>query len=77
MVQVVNLPSVDDPKGMNVTLRGLLPTGIEMRNVGLVSGRWFQAGHREVVVGKSIAKRYPDAQLGRSLRFGRGDWQIV
>jgi putative ABC transport system permease protein len=77
MVQVVNLPSVDDPKGMNVTLRGLLPTGIEMRNVRLVSGCWFQAGHREVVVGKSIAKRYPDAQLGRSLRFGRGDWQIV
>ena len=77
MVQVVNLPSVDDPKGMNVTLRGLLPVGIEMRNVRLVSGRWFQAGHREIVVGKSIAKRYPDAQLGRGLRFGQGDWQIV
>jgi putative ABC transport system permease protein len=77
MVQVVNLPSVDDPKGMNVTLRGLLPTGIEMRNVRLVSGRWFQAGHREIVVGKSVAKRYPDAQLGHSLHFGRGDWQIV
>jgi putative ABC transport system permease protein len=77
MVQVVNLPSVDDPKGMNVTLRGLLPTGIEMRNVRLVSGPWFQAGHREIVVGKSVAKRYPDAQLGHSLHFGRGDWQIV
>ena len=77
MNQVINLPSVDDPKGMNVTLRGLLPTGIAMRNVHLVTGRWFQAGHREIVVGKSIAQRYPDAQLGRQLRFGRGDWQIV
>jgi putative ABC transport system permease protein len=48
-----------------------------MRNVRLVSGRWFQAGHREIVVGKSVAKRYPDAQLGHSLHFGRGDWQIV
>jgi putative ABC transport system permease protein len=77
MVQVINLPSVDDPKGMNVTLRGLLQVGISMRNVHLVSGRWFQAGRREIVVGKSIAQRYPDAQLGRHLRFGKGDWAIV
>ena len=77
MVQVINLPSVDDPKGMNVTLRGLLPTGIAMRSVHLAAGRWFQAGHREIVVGKSIAQRYPDAQLGRQLHFGRGAWQIV
>jgi putative ABC transport system permease protein len=77
MVQVINLPSVDNPKGMNVTLRGLPPVGIEMRNVRLVSGRWFEAGQREVVVGKSVAKRYPRAQLGGHLRFGRGDWVIV
>lgn len=77
MVQVINLPSVDDPKGMNVTLRGLLSTGIALRNVHLVAGRWFQPGHREIVVGKSIAQRYPDAQLNRQLRFGRGVWQIV
>lgn len=77
MVQVINLPSVDDPKGMNVTLRGLLPVGIAMRNVHLASGRWFQAGHREIVVGKSIAQRYPDTQLGRHLRFGKGDWLVV
>jgi putative ABC transport system permease protein len=77
MVQVINLPSVDDPKGMNVTLRGLLPVGIAMRNVHLASGRWYQAGHREIVAGKSVAQRYPDAQLGRHLRFGKGDWLIV
>jgi putative ABC transport system permease protein len=77
MVQVVNLPSVDDPNGMNVTLRGLLPAGIRMRKVRLVTGRWFQPGHREIVVGKSVARRYPGAQLGRSLHFGRGDWKIV
>jgi putative ABC transport system permease protein len=77
MTQVINLPSVDDPKGMNVTLRGLLPTGIAMRSVHLTKGRWFQAGQREIVAGKSIAQRYPDAQFGHQLHFGRGDWQIV
>jgi putative ABC transport system permease protein len=77
MTQVINLPSVDDPKGMNVTLRGLLPAGIAMRSVHLAKGRWFQAGQREIVAGKSIAQRYPDAQFGHHLHFGRGDWQIV
>src|SRR5215471_20758464 len=33
MITVINLPSVDSPTGMNVTLRGLSPAGVEMRNV--------------------------------------------
>ena len=78
MVTVINLPSVDSPEGMNVTLRGILPLGIKMRDgLKLQAGRWFQAGQREVVVGKSIARRYPGAQLGKKPRFGRGDWEVV
>jgi len=71
------LPSVDSPNGMNVTLRGLARAGIDMREVSIEQGRWFQTGHREVVVGKSVAKRYPNAQPGKSLRFGRGEWEVV
>jgi len=78
MVTVINLPSVDSPAGMNVTLRGLLPMGIKMRdNLKLQDGRWFRAGQREVVVGKSVAKRYLGARLGQKLRFGRGEWEVV
>ena len=78
MVTVINLPSVDSPTGMNVTTRGILPIGIKMRDdLKLKDGRWFQAGRREVVVGKSIAKRYPGAQMGKKLRFGRGEWEVV
>jgi ABC-type antimicrobial peptide transport system permease subunit len=78
MVTVINLPSVDSPDGMNVTLRGILPVGVKMRDgLKLQDGRWFQASQREVVVGKSVAKRYPGAQLGKKLRFGRGDWEVV
>src|SRR5713226_9587205 len=52
IVTVINLPSVDSPDGMNVTLRGILPMGIRMRDdVKLQAGRWFQAGKREVVAG--------------------------
>jgi putative ABC transport system permease protein len=78
MVTVINLPSVDNPAGTNLTLRGILPVGIEMRDgLKLIQGRWFEQGHREIVIGKSIAKRYPDAQIGKKLKFGRGLWEIV
>ena len=63
---------------MNVTLRGILPVGIKMRDdLKLQDGRWFRAGQREVVVGKSVAKRYPGAHMGNKIRFGRGEWEVV
>lgn len=78
LVTVLNLPSVDNPEGSNVTIRGVPPAGIEMRdNVKLDSGRWFQAGRNELVVGKSISKRFPDTKLGNKLRVGRTDWEVV
>ncbi len=78
MVTVIIIESPDRPEGVNFTLRGLLPVGFEMReNVRLVQGRMFQTGRREIVVGKSIAGRFPDARLGGKLRFGRGEWEVV
>jgi putative ABC transport system permease protein len=78
IVTVINLASVEHPEGSNVTVRGLLPIGLEMRpGLKLSSGRWFNAGKRELVVGKSIAQRYPGAALGKRITFSRGDWEVV
>lgn len=78
LVSVVNLASVDAPDGMNINIRGLEPIGIQMRrNLKLDAGRWFETGKREIVVGASIAKRFPDARLGKQLHFGTGDWEVV
>ena len=78
LVTVINLQSVDSVNGTNVTLRGLLPIGLSMRNdMKLQSGRWFEAGKREVVIGKGVGKRFPDAQPGKQLRFGKGAWTVV
>jgi putative ABC transport system permease protein len=78
VITVVNLSSTDAGEGTNVTVRGLQPAGIEMRRgVKISSGRWFQEGRRELVAGKSAAERYPEVQIGRKIRFGRGDWEIV
>ncbi len=78
MVTVINLPSTDNGAGFNVNLRGVEPNGIALREgLNISQGRWFQPGHREVVVGKSIAERHPTARLGKHLRFGRGEWEVV
>jgi ABC-type lipoprotein release transport system permease subunit len=37
----------------------------------------FQAGQREVTVGKSIAKRFPNLHLNSQLKFGKGNWTVV
>ena len=78
VVTIMILPSYANPDGANLTVRGLPLAGIEMRpNVHLARGRWFQPGQREVVVGKSVAQRFPGGQIGNKVRFGRGDWLIV
>jgi putative ABC transport system permease protein len=77
MVTVIILKSPEKPLGTNITLRGLLPAGRELRQVTISQGGWYQEGRREIVVGKSVANRYPEAQIGKRLRFGKGEWLIV
>lgn len=78
LVTVISLTALDNPSGANVTVRGLQPAGMEMRrSVRLANGRWFNQGQREIVVGSGVAKRFPDAQIGKSINFARGSWTIV
>jgi putative ABC transport system permease protein len=77
LVTVINLPNADSPNGSNLTLRGTSVRGAEIRRLKLASGRWFQSGRREIVVGKNVAKRYPVASVGKQLKFGKGYWTVV
>jgi len=77
VVSIITLPTPDNPDGSNVTLRGLPMRGVQMRHLKIAAGRWFQPGQREIVVGKDIAERYPAAQIGKRLRFGKGWWTVV
>lgn len=78
VVTAINLASIEFPEGVNVTVRGVTPVGIEIRDdARLVEGRWFTPGRREATVGSLVAKRYPEARPGGRIRFGRGEWEIV
>lgn len=77
LVTIANLGAVED-SDVNVNVRALLAVGREMRpNVHIVSGRWYQAGQREVVVGKMLARQHRSARIGNRIRLGRGDWVCV
>lgn len=78
LVTVVVLESPENPSGININLRGISSRGMEMRPaVRIAEGRMFTPGRREVVVGKSLAERYPAARIGQKIHFGRGDWEVV
>jgi putative ABC transport system permease protein len=77
MVTIINLAR-EDNADINVNIRALLGVGRELRpNVHIVSGRWYQPGLREVVVGKMLPLQHEAAHVGKKIRFGRGDWEIV
>ena len=78
LVVVIVLPRKDGTGEVNVTVRGMMPDGLEMRpSAKLVEGRWFQTGQREVVVSKSIRDRFSHANIGDTMEFGKGSWKVV
>src|SRR5580693_6721999 len=91
LVVVIVLPRKDGTGEVNVTVRGMMPDGLEMRQlsgpddphgedhpgVKLAEGRWFETGQRAVVVSKSIRDRFTHAGIGDSMEFGKGSWKVV
>ena len=77
-VVVIVLPRTDGTGEVNVTVRGMMPDGLELRpKVKIIEGRWFNQGQREVVVSESIKKRFAHANVGDTLQFGKGPWTVV
>ncbi|MGA9039546.1 MAG: ABC transporter permease [Terriglobales bacterium] len=76
-IVAIILPRSDGSGEVNVTVRGMMQDGLELRNVKLLQGRWFAQGQREVVVSESIHKRFGHANLGDTVQFGKGSWTVV
>lgn len=77
-VVVIVLPRSDGSGEVNVSVRGMMPDGLQLRSgIKLVEGRWFTPGQREVVVSDSIHQRFSHANVGDTVEFGKGPWQVV
>jgi putative ABC transport system permease protein len=77
-VVVIVLPRSDGSGEVNVSVRGMMQDGLELRSgVKLAEGRWFAQGQREVVVSSNIHRRFRNTNVGDSLSFGKGQWRVV
>jgi putative ABC transport system permease protein len=62
----------------NLPLRGLGPLANEVRRgVKIVSGRMFQPGTNELVVGRAISKQFRGFELGAKMRLAAQNWVVV
>ena len=78
LIVITELLKPGERTGMNVTLRGVEPLGLKLRpNLKIVEGRGFQTGLRELIVGRGIARQFPGASVGKTLRMRGSDWTVV
>lgn len=78
MIVAVVLPRNNNTGETNVIVRGISNTGLQMRpEIKVAEGRWFQEGQHEIVVSRSIAKRFAHTGLGESVFFGKSPWTVV
>jgi putative ABC transport system permease protein len=67
-----------DHSDVNVTLRGVGEPYFAMRpELKLRSGRMFESGKQELVVGAGAVSQFDGLDLGENLRLQDGDWKVV
>jgi putative ABC transport system permease protein len=75
---VINLPKRGTGTDANVPLRGVDRMAFAVRSqVRLVSGRRFEPGHNEMIVGRAAAREFAGLEPGARLRVGTADWTVV
>ncbi len=78
LVLVFKLPKKDNPKGSNVTVRGVTPAAFAMRPyIKMIEGRMFRPGVDEIVVSRRIRDRFVNCNVGDSFQFGPHKYQVV
>lgn len=75
---VVPLQRADQGGLANVVVRGVSLRAFEVRRgIEITEGRPFRSGAREIVVGATWAKRFPNSAIGNTVAFGGAEWTIV
>jgi ABC-type antimicrobial peptide transport system permease subunit len=62
----------------NILLRGVDPIALAVHDeVHIVEGRMFRPSAGEIVVGRGVAGRYADADVGADMFIGKRTWHVV
>ncbi len=72
------VPVIGEDKVSNVIIRGVSPESFIIHSrVRIVEGRMFTPGLREVIVSKSLTRRFQNTQIGDKIHIGKGLWTVV
>jgi putative ABC transport system permease protein len=75
---VVDLPSRATGAMSNVPLRGVQPAAFATRpGLRVTSGRKFEWGKNEVLVGEGALRTFRGLEIGSRLRWGKNEWTVV
>ena len=67
-----------DHTDVNVTLRGVGEQYFAMRpELKLRSGRMFESGKQELIVGAGAVSQFDGLEIGENIRLQDGDWKVV
>lgn len=62
----------------NVVARGVSPQAFKVRKgIEIIEGRMFRSGAPEILVGKTIAGRFPNLEVGDKITFANRSWNVV
>ena len=63
---------------VNLPMRGISPIGFDLRDqVNITSGRMFESGKNEIIVGEGVLREFSGFELGTAVRFGKTEWEVV
>ena len=75
---IINLPKRSTGMDANVPLRGVENAAWQVRdNMKIVSGRLFEWGRNEVIVGAGAAREFSGLEVGSKMKVGRYEWPVV
>ncbi|HEU5136358.1 MAG TPA: FtsX-like permease family protein [Steroidobacteraceae bacterium] len=67
-----------DANSANLPFRGVSPSAPLLRkSFRIEEGRMMREGTNEIMVGDGVASNYEDIAVGRKVRWGNADWEIV
>lgn len=78
LIVITEVPRPGQRTGANVTLRGVEPVGLRLREgFRITRGRLFRPGVQELIVGAGAAEQFSGLEVGRTLRFRGSTWTVV
>lgn len=78
LVLLVDIPKITTGTTANVPFRGVNPAAFAIRDkLKIISGRRFEPGRTEIIVGSGAAQEFAGLQVGQVQRWGKTNWTVV